>query len=337
MTMQSNARPRSTLLLDRADIKSLLDLSDCIAAVEEAFRAHALGETLAPGMLHVDGLGGEFHIKAGGFKAPAYFGLKANAGFFQNAAQLGLPNIQGLILLYDAENGRPLAVMDSGAITIQRTGAATAVAAKHLARRDSMTVTICGSGAQGRIQLRALTQVLPLESVFVWDRDSDGSQRLAHDMSDELNISIDPVQDLGPAVLQSDVCVTCTPSREAFLHHSFVRPGTFVAAVGADSPGKQELDPHLLVENAVVVDLLDQCVSVGELQHAIHQGLMTSDDVRGELGNVITGTIKSRTSDDEIIVFDSTGTALQDTAAAVLAYDRALKSGVGRDLDFTAI
>ena len=126
------------LLLTRTEVASLLTLDDHIEAVEGAFRAHALGEVLPPGLMHVDAHAGEFHIKAGGVLKPrAYFALKANGGFFQNTARFGLPNIQGLILLYDAEKGSPLAVMDSTEITRKRTGAAVAAAAKHLAREDS--------------------------------------------------------------------------------------------------------------------------------------------------------------------------------------------------------
>jgi ornithine cyclodeaminase/alanine dehydrogenase len=335
--MDNSTPPRGTLLLDRKAIASLLTLEDCIEAVEAAFRAHALGETLTPGLLHIEAPDGEFHIKAGGMRMPVpYFGLKANAGFFQNTARFGLPNIQGLILLYSAENGYPLAVMDSGGITMQRTGAATAVAAKYLAKRDSSVVSICGCGKQGHVQLRALTKVLPIERVNAYSIDYEEADRFAHEMSEELNVEVKHVHDLGPAISESDICISCTPSTEPYIQQSFVRPGTFLAAVGADSPGKHELDPHLLAANKVVVDLLEQCVSVGELHHAVELGLMTAQDVHGELGDVVAGKVSGRSHDAEIVVFDSTGTALQDTAAAILAYERAIGSLQGQLLDFSA-
>ena len=335
--MDNSTPPRGTLLLDRKAIASLLTLEDCIEAVEEAFRAHALGKTLTPGLLHIEAPEGEFHIKAGGMRLPVpYFGLKANAGFFQNTTRFGLPNIQGLILLYSAENGYPLAVMDSGGITMQRTGAATAVAAKYLARRDSSVVSICGCGKQGHVQLRALTKVLPIERVNAYSIDYEEAARFAHEMSEELNIEVKHVLDLGPAIGESDICISCTPSTEPYIRQSFVRPGTFLAAVGADSPGKHELDPRLLAANTVVVDLLEQCVSVGELHHAVELGLMTARDVHGELGDVVAGKVSGRSHDAEIVVFDSTGTALQDTAAAILAYERAIGSLQGQLLDFSA-
>ena len=134
-----------TLLLSRDDIASLINIEDCIETVEDAFRAYSEGQTLGTGILHIDAPEGEYHIKAGGLTEPVpYFALKANAGFFNNSDRYGLPNIQGLILLYSAETGYPLAVMDSLGITGKRTGAATAVAAKYLARPDSCVATICG-------------------------------------------------------------------------------------------------------------------------------------------------------------------------------------------------
>ncbi len=329
--------PQGTLLLDRGTIAGLLNLDDCIAAVEDAFRSHANGETLASGLLHIDAPDGEFHIKAGGLKAPTpYFGLKANAGFFQNARRFGLPNIQGLILLYSAETGYPLAIMDSAGITMQRTGAATAVAAKYLARRNSTIAAICGCGRQGRVQLRALSRVLHIARVNAFSIDEDEAALYAAEMQDELGIEVRHVRDLAEAVAGCDVCVTCTPSRAAFLKREFVSPGTFLAAVGADSPDKQEIDPMLLAENTVVVDLLEQCASVGELHHAIEAGLMTADDVLGDLGKVVTGRVAARTSDNEIVIFDSTGTALQDTAAAILVFERAVESGKGTRVDFAS-
>ena len=336
--MNHSDRPAGTLLLSRKDIASLVTLEDCIDAVEDAFRDYALGKSLGTGILHLDAPDGEFHIKAGGLEEPSlYFALKANAGFFKNTERFGLPNIQGLILLYSAENGYPLAVLDSLGITGKRTGAATAVAAKYLARPNSSVAGICGCGTQGRVQLRSLTKVLPLSSALAYSIIEGEAVQFAADMSQELGIDVVAEHSLEKVVAACDVCVTCTPAREFFLKESYVEPGTFVAAVGADSPEKQELEPGLVANHTLVVDLAEQCVVVGELHHAIDAGLMTAADVHGELGAVIAGTIPGRTSDSEITVFDSTGTALQDTAATILAYERATRSGAGQVFDFGAL
>jgi alanine dehydrogenase len=330
-------KPQGTMLLNREDVSSLLCLSDYVEVVENAFKAYAQGTTLSLGLLHVDAPEGEFHIKAGGPGQPrTYFGLKVNAGFFQNRQRFGLPNIQGTIILCDGENGYPLAFMDSTAITINRTGATTAVAAKYLARPDSRSVTICGCGTQGRIQLRSLKHLLPIEMAYAFDFDAAVAESFASDMSRELGIEVTAVRDLGSATGESDVCVTCTPARSYFLKREDVPPGMFVAAIGADSPDKQEIDPKLMASSTVVVDILDQCAEVGELHHAIEEGIIGGDQVHGELGEIILGKKPGRTSDDEITIFDSTGTGLQDAAAAAAAYERALESGKGIFFDFFA-
>lgn len=324
-----------TLLLNRHDIASLLTLEDCIDVVESAFKDHAEGKSFGTGILHMDAPDGEFHIKAGGLYEPLpCFALKANAGFFGNASRFGLPNIQGLILLYSAENGFPLAVMDSSGITGKRTGAATAVAAKYLARTDSRVAAICGCGTQGRVQLRSLTKVLPIDTAVVYSIVEKEAEQFASEMKEELGISIEPARTIEEAVISCDVCVTCTPARRFFLKAEYVRPGSFVAAVGADSPDKQELDPQLIAMSKLVVDLVEQSAAVGELHHAIDAGLMKLEDVHAALGDIIAGNVQGRTNDTEITVFDSTGTALQDTAAAILAYKRAQLNGVGRRFDF---
>lgn len=324
-----------TLLLTRRDVATLLGIKECIAAVEGAFRLHAEGKTLPPGILGVHARDGGFHIKAGSLElARSYFAAKVNANFPQNSQRFGLPLIQGVIVLCDGENGRPLAVMDSMEITIIRTGAATGVAAKYLARTDSTVATICGCGNQGRISLRAIAQVRDLESANAFDSDREQAERFAQEMSDELRIKVHAISDLGDAVRQSDICVTCTPSRQYFLKREDVAPGTFIAAVGADNEEKQELDPTLLPPSKLVVDLVEQCATIGELHHALDQGLMTREQVHAELGEVIAGRKPGRTSAEEIIIFDSTGMALQDVASAVIVYERAVATGRGIKIDF---
>jgi ornithine cyclodeaminase/alanine dehydrogenase len=263
-----------------------------------------------------------------------YFAAKVNANFPNNREHFNLPTIQGIILLADAVNGRPLAIMDSIEITIRRTGAATAVAAKYLARENSEVVTICGCGNQGRVQLRALHRVLPLQHVYAFDLNEGQARRFASELSLELGIEVEVVRDLATAVGKSDVCVTCTPTKKYFLHKDYVAPGTFLAAVGADNEEKQELDPQLLASSKVVADILDQCVEIGDVHHAIAEGLMERSNVHAELGEVVAGKKTGRISRDEITVFDSTGTALQDVASAAVVYERATKSGRGSRFRF---
>ncbi|HLL71389.1 MAG TPA: ornithine cyclodeaminase family protein [Pyrinomonadaceae bacterium] len=325
-----------TLLLKRQDVADLLTVEECIAAVEHAFKLYGEGGTAKPGMLSVHAPGGAFHLKAGVLNlARHYFVVKCNANFFQNHERFGLPNIQGVILLCDAENGQPLALMDSIEITIRRTGAATAVAAKYLARQGATVATICGCGNQGRISLQTLLQVRPLERVFAYDVDASKAARFASELSEQFNVAVEHASDLAAAVGQSDIVVTCTPSKEYFLHREYVAPGTFIAAVGADNEDKQELEPSLLAASQkVVADILDQCAVVGELHHALEKGLLQRSDVHAELGEVVAGKKSGRSSDEEIIIFDSTGMALQDAAAAAIIYEKALNYGTREGFKF---
>jgi ornithine cyclodeaminase/alanine dehydrogenase-like protein (mu-crystallin family) len=241
-----------------------------------------------------------------------------------------------VIVLCDAEKGNPLAVMDSREITSLRTAAATAVAAKHLARPDSCTLTICGCGAQGRVQAHAIAAVCHLTQILAYDKNHELAVRLSHTLSDQLNIRVTPVSDLAAAAQQSDICVTCTTSREPLLGRDDVRAGTFIAAVGADNPEKQEIHPDLMARSKIVADLVEQCAAMGDLHHALKAGSIRRSDVHAELGEIVAGKKSGREDDDEIIVFDSTGMALQDVAAAALVYERALRDGVGARLQLAA-
>jgi len=326
-----------TLLLTRREVARLLDLDACIAAVEAAFRLRGEGRTPPAGILRVPACGGGFHIKAAaleeGLSRP-YFAAKVNGNFSSNRERFGMPAIQGIVLLCDAENGFPLALLDSIEITIRRTGAATAIAAKHLARADARVAAICGCGNQGRIQLLALSRVQRLERAYAYDLDLETARRFAVEMSAELGFPIQAVADFAAAARGSDIVVTCTPSRKAFLGPADVSPGAFVAAVGADSADKQELEPKLLASARLVVDSLEQCATIGELHHALGAGAMEKSLVHAELAEIVAGAKSGRLTSEEITIFDSTGTALQDVAAAAVVYERALKQPSGRLLDF---
>jgi alanine dehydrogenase len=330
-------KSEGTLLLTRSQVAALLGVEECMTAVEQTFKLYAEGQIALPGVLGIPGADGGLHIKAGLLTVGrSYFVAKANTNFPQNPKRFGLPTIQGIIMLCDAENGCPLALMDSMEITILRTGAATGVAAKYLARTDAQVVTVCGCGNQGRISLRALAQVRQLTRVYAYDVEEAQARRFADELAKELGMTIETVNDLPEAVRKSDICVTCTPSKQFFLTCESVSPGTFIAAVGADNEDKQEIDPALIAKGKVVVDLLEQCATFGDLHHALALGLLSRADVHAELGEVIAGRKAGRTSEDEIIVFDSTGTALQDVAAAALVYERANSAGIGIVLNLGA-
>ncbi len=324
-----------TLLLTRDDVRELLDVSSSIDAVEDAFRHHAAGATFGHGLLGTHVPGGGFHIKAAGLTGPpARYAVKLNANFPGNRGLWNLPTIQGVVLLFDATNGFPLAVIDSMEITALRTAAASAVAARYLSRVDSKVLSIIGCGAQAKSHLFALAVVREFTRVLVHDTDSTTAAEFAREFSGAASVSIEQVASAAEACAVSDVVVTCTPGAHQVLAAGDLPPGSFLAAVGADSENKREVDPNLLAQSVVVVDSLDQCAAIGELHHALAKKVMTVSDVRASLPEVVSGTQPGRLSDDETIIFDSTGMAIQDVAAAVLIYERALVAGRGGEIAF---
>jgi alanine dehydrogenase len=323
---------QETLILTRKDVASLISLEECINAVEQAFLLYAEGKAAPPSVLSIHGANdGAFHIKAGVMQLDRnYFVAKTNGNYPRNPATLGLPTIQGVVVVCDADNGRVLCLMDSMELTILRTGAATAVAAKHLSKKASKVVTIWGCGTQGRISVRMLSVIRPIETVYLYDIDRSAAERAAEELKGITSLSVVVIDDPFRAALKSDICVTCTTSRKPIIDQGHLKPGTFLAAVGADSEHKHEIHPAVLKSSKVVVDLIDQASKIGDLHHAIEAGLLTSADVYAELGEVIAGKKQGRISDDEIIVFDSTGMALQDVAAASIVYKRAKQMGTAR-------
>ena len=329
--------PGEILLLAPREVRGLLSIDECIVAVERAFRLCGEGKAAPPAVLSMHVPHGGFHVKAGLLDLDRrYFAAKVNGNFPDNSSRFGLPTIQGVLVLCDADKGCPLAVMDSREITALRTGAATAVAAKYLARGNSRTVTICGCGTQGRIQVKALARVCQLQTVFAYDQSEERALRFAREVTQDLPITVRAVTDLSVATRQSDICVTCTTSRQPFLGLDDVAPGTFIAAVGADNPEKQEIHHNLMAKSKIVTDLVQQCAVMGDLHHALEVGVLTRSDVYAELGEVVAGKKQGRESDEEIIIFDSTGMALQDVSAAAFLYEKAERQGDGVRFSFAA-
>jgi alanine dehydrogenase len=324
-----------TLIFSGRDVAALLPLRVCIAAVEEAFRALGTGAAAAPAMLSVRSGRGGFHVKAGILARGGrrYFAAKTNANFPDNPELHGLPTIQGVLLLLDADSGAVLAVMDSVEITALRTAAATAVAARHLARADSGEVMICGCGVQGRVQLRALAEVMPLTRVHAVDVRVDQTRAYAREMAEMLGLEIVAHETAADAAAAADVCVTCTTGSDYVLDRGSVRRGTLITGIGVDSESKRELTPQLLASaSKIVTDLRSQCAQIGDLHHAIAAGLLEQSSVHADLGEVVAGTRPGRETAEEIIVFDSTGLAVQDVAAAAAVYERYLELSGDADL-----
>ena len=310
-------------LIMRGEIERALPVERCLSLARVAYEALANGSALNSSLGHVVAPAGQFHVKSSGlFVDDRLFVAVKVAAFFEHRPRiLGLPSIVGLIQLFDGASGQPLAVMESGLITNLRTAAGTAVALDCLSRTDARRLLVCGAGAQVLPHVEAVAAVRDLEVVQLWGRNHARAEATAAELRARLpHLLIETVNDVSSAAGGSDLIVCLTPAASPYLHAADVRAGTTIAAVGSDTPEKQELSIDLLASSALVCDVTHQCAAVGELHHALDAAVMTLEDVRAEIGQVLTRAATGRASDDEIVVFDSTGTAVQDTASAAAVY-----------------
>jgi len=324
------------LLLSELEIRELIGPVEALPAVRDAFVRLARGEAILPGVIHLDvpNSGAEVHVKGAHLRDSPFFTVKVASGSYANPER-GLPVGSGIVLVFDSTTGFPRAVLfDNGYLTDLRTGAAGALAADLLARREVDRVGIIGVGTQARYQFAALLGVRTPERVIAFGRSEAKATDFAQKMEKLHGIRVLPAKTVEQAVRGSDIVITVTPSREPLVRAEWVSPGTHITAVGADSPDKQELDVEVL-KNAdkVVADRLDQCIRFGELRHAIEAGVLRPGDIYAELGEIAAGLKRGRTSDQEITVADLTGVGVQDAAVAELAVSAALRRGTGIRLD----
>ncbi len=311
----------SVRILREADVRAALDMAACIDAVEAAFIAYSSGLAELPGVIHlnVPESGGEVHVKAGHLHGAPYYAVKVASGFYGYTS----PRIDGMVVVFDATSGSPAAfLLDNGFITDQRTGAAGGVAARHLAPERVSTVAVIGTGAQARFQLAALAIARPgLERIRVWGRDAEHAGTCADDLRARPHLpdDVEAVATVSEALADADLVITCTASREPLVTIEMLKPGAHVTAVGSDGEGKQELDPAILAAAGVLaVDSLEQCLHLGELQHA-----PTEAGRAAELGAIAAGREPGRTSESQLTVCDLTGVGVQDVAAANIVMQRA--------------
>lgn len=308
-----------TFIITREEIEAHLSMHSVIEAVEEAYKLFALKKvTLAPVLsIEVEKHNGEVDIKSGYETEEDVIGVKLASGHWDNPDKYGLPSGLATIMLMNGKNGVPLAIMDGGLITDMRTGAAGAVSAKYLARKDAKKVAILGTGMQARMQLNALANLFTLDEVFIWGRNSEKVKKYSNEMKKLIpHITFTTCDTASNCVEHADIIVTTTPSKQPLFTKQAVKPGTHIICIGTDMAGKQEIDVELFRNSKVIVDSLDQCRERGEVQHAIQQRIITEAAVHGEIGEVIIGQKQGRTNQDEITIFDSTGLAIQDITTA---------------------
>lgn len=322
-------------ILSAADVKALFTLPMAIEAVEKAYLQKHTGQGgVWPLVFHEFDPGrADLDIKSGNLDAEGIFGLKLVSWFGANPDK-GLPALYGTSLICDLATGQPKALLNAGPITDLRTGAAGAIGAKYLARRDSKNLLMVGCGELSPYLIAATLLALPqLQQVTVVNpRHPEKAAQKLPAIEAKVNSLLSAAQcdhsycmaaaaDTEQAVRQADVILTATQSRGALIRREWVKPGTHISCVGADMSGKQEIDEAILAEARVFGDDTAQCFSVGECETAVKAGLLQT--LAGEMGAVIAGAVPGRTDDAQITVFDSTGIALQDLASAAVILHKA--------------
>lgn len=307
-----------------------LDLA-AIECVEGAFAALATEPVAMPPILRLDlpERHGEVDVKTAWLPRLDSFAIKVSPGFFDNPS-LGLPSLNGLMLVLSAKTGLTEAVLlDNGYLTAVRTAAAGAVAARWLGRRDARRAAVIGAGEQARLQLRALALVRDIEEVAVWARDRRGAEKFAAEMAEALGVRCEAAADVHRALERADIAITATPSREPLVDVADLHPGLHVTAMGSDAEHKNEIAPAAIAAARYVCDRLQQTRVLGELHHAIEAGVVAREAAFAELGQVIAGRAPGRTSAADVTICDLTGTGAQDTAIAVLALERVRAASAG--------
>lgn len=324
-------------ILTEADLRAhvALDL-DAVACVEDAFRALATQPVAMPPILRLDipEHNGEVDVKTAYVPGLPSFAIKISPGFFDNPKR-GLPSVNGLMVLFSADTGLVEALLlDNGYLTDVRTAAAGAVAAQHLARADATAAAVLGGGVQARLQLKALTLVRPIERVRFWARRPEQARQAAAWAAAELGLAADAAAEAEAAVRGADVIVTTTPATQPILRADWLEEGQHVTAMGSDAEHKNELDPAVLARaDRYVADSLRQTRRLGELHHALVAGAVAEDNTFAEIGAIVAGAAAGRSDARQITVCDLTGTGVQDTAIATLAWRRAGEANAGVDFD----
>ena len=324
----------TTLILDKRSVEGLVGIRDAAKAVEYAFREQGLGRTQMPAKmyLHLDRYAGDFRAMPAYIERLNRCSLKWVNVHPKNKS-LGLPTVMAVIILSDPRNGFPLCVMEGSYATALRTGAAGAVAAKYLARKDSAVIGMVGCGVQARMQLQALREFFNIRQVMVWGNERACVRDFIRDMK-KSHLKFRAAASVEDCVRPSDIVITSTPSRRPLVRLAWLKKGAHINAIGADAKGKEELEPAILKEAKVVVDSWEQASHSGEINVPLSKGLISKRDVYAEIGQIVCGKKRGRAGKDELTVFDSTGLAIQDVAIADLIYRRAIRKKVGTRVRF---
>jgi alanine dehydrogenase len=326
-----------TLLLNKDDVGENTPMAELIPAIEDAFAAYERGDAQMPAKSYVDlpQYNGDFR------SMPAYLdtgdwdaaGIKWVNVHPDNPEHYDLPTVMGTMVYSDPENAYPLAIMDGTELTMQRTGAAAAVATDYLAVEDATSFGVVGAGVQSYTQLEAVAAVRDIEEVVVSDVNEDAVRAFVEHFEDRFDVREGSISEAA----HCDVLSTVTPVEEPLVGPEDLGEHTHVNAMGADAEGKHEIADEILLDSKLVIDDHAQTTHSGEINVPYHEGVLTDDDIDGEIGEIVTGKKDGRTSEDGVSVFDSTGLAIQDVAAAHVVYEHAQEQGNGYEFDLLGV
>jgi alanine dehydrogenase len=326
-----------TLLLNSEDVHRNTEMAELIAAIEDAFAAYHRGDAQMPPKSYIDlpQYNGDFrsmpaYLDAGDWDAA---GIKWVNVHPDNREKFDLPTVIGAMIYSDPRNAFPLAVLDGTELTMQRTGAAAAVATDHLAVEDASSLGIVGAGVQSYTQLRAISTIRPIEEVVISDLDEAKVARFVDTFEDEFEVRPGTPEDAAAC----DVLSTVTPVESPIVEREWLGAHTHVNAMGADAEGKHELADEILLDATLVIDDYEQTTHSGEINVPYGEGVLTDDDIDGEIGEIVVGEKPGRTAADGITVFDSTGLAIQDVAAAHVVYEHADENDNGYPFDLMGL
>ncbi len=331
----------NTIILNKSNVEELIEMHEVINSVETAFAEEARCNVDMPAKKYLyfnqdcEKSPGDLRIMPCSVIG-SVAGVKAVNVHPDNPHKFNLPTVMAVIELVDPDNGYPLAIMDGTSITNMRTGAAAGVATKYFAKEDSDSVGFIGSGVQALLSFLALNEVMEINKIKISNRHINSSERLASMIRDNYGIDAIAVETAREALTSVDVVTTTTPSRTPVVLSKWIDEGTHVNAMGADAPGKQELETELLLRSKIIIDDWEQASHSGEINVPVSNGVLGKGDVHAKIGDVLIGNKMGRTDDEEITIFDSTGLAVQDIATAWKVYEKAIKLDVGHKMDLMA-
>lgn len=320
----------ATLVLSRADLEKLLTMAEVNTAIEDAFRSYGRDawDTPTKIIFPQERYNGDFGAMPAYCHDPEYIAIKWG-GVHNHNPSIGLPTTLTQIILSEPATAWPLLIAEGALITQMRTGAAVGIATKYMARKDARILAVIGAGAVGRRAAESISLVRGLAEIRVADVSPEQAALFAKEMEERLDVPARAMPGVEEAVRGADIVSVATPSRKAFIMADWITPGTHINAMGADSPGKQELDPAILAKARIIADSVDQALVYGEVQTAIREGLFTKEKILGHIGQVVAGFLPGRVAPEEITVFDGTGLALEDAAVAHMAHNKARASSDG--------